>query len=93
MRKRKIRFIILYSSLSHYLSAKINLNESYPHNERITDIENSYYFVKINQQENKKFALALRKRLFCDVKQPLLPCKTYAFGTQNNRFRNTLIAR
>ena len=93
MRKRKIRFIILYFSLSHYLSAKINLNESYPQNERITDAENSYYFVKINQQENDNFALALRKRLFCNAKEPLLQCKTYAFGTQNNRFYNALIAR
>jgi len=93
MRKRKIRFIILYSSLPHYLSAKINLNESYPHNERITDAENSCHFVKINQQENDNFALALRKRLFCNAKEPLLPCKTYTFGTQNNRFCNTLITR
>ncbi|OWP34234.1 hypothetical protein CBG55_01115 [Prevotella intermedia] len=35
--------------------------------------------------------MALRKRLFCDAKQPLLPCKTYAFGMQNNRFCNVLI--
>ncbi|ATV38105.1 hypothetical protein CUB95_05850 [Prevotella intermedia] len=35
--------------------------------------------------------MALRKRLFCNAKEPLLPCKTYAFGTQNNRFCNTLI--
>ncbi|ATV27011.1 hypothetical protein CTM62_09290 [Prevotella intermedia] len=35
--------------------------------------------------------MALRKRLFCDAKQPLLPCKTYAFGMQNNRFWNVLI--
>ncbi|ATV53804.1 hypothetical protein CTM50_02165 [Prevotella intermedia] len=35
--------------------------------------------------------MALRKRLFCDAKQPLLPCKTYAFGTQNNRFCNALM--
>ncbi|PJE98842.1 hypothetical protein CUB97_10770 [Prevotella intermedia] len=35
----------------------------------------------------------MRKRLFCAAKQPLLPCKTYAFGTQNNRFYNTLIYR
>ncbi|RQE06625.1 hypothetical protein D2S45_03695 [Prevotella intermedia] len=34
--------------------------------------------------------MALRKRLFCNAKQPLLPCKTYAFGTQNNRFCNAL---
>ncbi|PJE99119.1 hypothetical protein CUB97_10295 [Prevotella intermedia] len=37
--------------------------------------------------------MALRKRLFCTTKQPLLPCKTYAFGTQNNRFCNALIIR
>ncbi|PJI27277.1 hypothetical protein CTM58_03715 [Prevotella intermedia] len=37
--------------------------------------------------------MALRKRLFCDAKQPLLPCKTYAFGMQNNRFCNVLIYR
>ncbi|RQE06452.1 hypothetical protein D2S45_02875 [Prevotella intermedia] len=36
--------------------------------------------------------MALRKRLFCNAKQPLLPCKTYAFGTQNNRFCNMLTA-
>ncbi|ATV25822.1 hypothetical protein CTM62_03205 [Prevotella intermedia] len=35
--------------------------------------------------------MALRKRLFCDAKPTLLPCKTAAFGTQNNRFCNTLI--
>ncbi|ATV39165.1 hypothetical protein CTI18_12580 [Prevotella intermedia] len=35
--------------------------------------------------------MALRKRLFWTAKEPLLPCKTYAFGTQNNRFYNTLI--
>ncbi|ATV27751.1 hypothetical protein CTM63_00505 [Prevotella intermedia] len=33
----------------------------------------------------------MRKRLFCNAKHTLLPCKTYAFGTQNNRFCNTLI--
>ncbi|ATV26972.1 hypothetical protein CTM62_07550 [Prevotella intermedia] len=37
--------------------------------------------------------MTLRKRLFCDAKQPLLPCKTYAFTMQNNRFYNTLVAR
>ncbi|PJI28348.1 hypothetical protein CTM58_00325 [Prevotella intermedia] len=35
--------------------------------------------------------MTLQKRRFCDAKEPLLPCKTYAFGTQNNRFCNTLI--
>ncbi|BAR96726.1 hypothetical protein PI172_1998 [Prevotella intermedia] len=37
--------------------------------------------------------MALRKRLFCNAKQPLLPCKTYAFTLQNNRFCNALITR
>ncbi|ATV54548.1 hypothetical protein CTM53_06290 [Prevotella intermedia] len=37
--------------------------------------------------------MALRKRLFCNAKQPLLPCKTYAFGMRNNRFYNALITK
>ncbi|PDP60519.1 hypothetical protein CLI71_05135 [Prevotella intermedia] len=37
-------------------------------------------FVKIISPKNDNFDLALQKRLFCDAKQPLLPCKTYAFG-------------
>ncbi|ATV56127.1 hypothetical protein CTM61_05120 [Prevotella intermedia] len=37
--------------------------------------------------------MTLRKRLFCIAKQPLLPCKTYAFGMQNNRFYNILEMR
>ena len=37
--------------------------------------------------------MTLRKRLFCDVKPTLLPCKRAAFGMQNNRFCNTLIIR
>ena len=43
--------------------------------------------------KNSNFGLTLRKRLFCDAKQPLLPCKTYAFGIQNNRFYNILVMR
>ena len=43
--------------------------------------------------KNGNFDLALRKRRFCVVKEPLLPCKTYAITLQNNRFCNTLIAR
>ncbi|ATV27561.1 hypothetical protein CTM62_12575 [Prevotella intermedia] len=54
--------------------------------------ENSFSFVKIIPKKNENFDLALRKRLFCRPKQPLLPCKTYAFGTQNNRFCNELTA-
>jgi len=37
-------------------------------------------FVKIIREENENFDLALRKRMFCDAKEPLLPCKTYAFA-------------
>ena len=55
--------------------------------------ENGFAFVKKVLKENGNFDLALRKRLFCNAKPTLLPCKTYAFGTQNNRFCNALIAR
>ncbi|PIN28895.1 hypothetical protein CUC04_05555 [Prevotella intermedia] len=37
--------------------------------------------------------MALRKRLFCNAKPTLLPCKTAAFTMQNNRFCNALIKR
>ena len=50
-------------------------------------------FVKIIPTKNDNFDLALRKRLFCNAKPTLLPCKTAAFGTQNNRFCNTLIIK
>ena len=55
--------------------------------------ENHFVFVKIIYRENCNFGLALRKRLFCDAKPTLLPCKTAAFGTQNNRFCKALIYR
>ena len=58
-----------------------------------TELRNQFDFVKNILKKNANFDLALRKRLFWTAKQPLLPCKTYAFGTQNNRFRNTLITR
>ncbi|ATV26684.1 hypothetical protein CTM62_08115 [Prevotella intermedia] len=48
-------------------------------------------FVKIILMKNDNFDLALRKRLFCVAKPTLLPCKTAAFGMQNNRFCNALI--
>ena len=48
-------------------------------------------FVNIIRKKNDNFDLALRKRRFCAAKEPLLPCKTYAFGMQNNRFCNILI--
>ena len=50
-------------------------------------------FVKIILMKNDNFDLTLRKRLFCDAKPTLLPCKTAAFGMRNNRFYNTLIYR
>ena len=54
---------------------------------------NRFNFVKIISLKNGNFDLALRKRLFCNAKPTLLPCKTAAFGTQNNRFCNTLITK
>ena len=54
-------------------------------------LENTLDSVKIIRRKNANFDLALRKRLFWTAKEPLLPCKTYAFETQNNRFYNTLI--
>ena len=57
------------------------------------ELNNSLSFVKIISLENSNFDLALRKRLFCNAKPTLLPCKTAAFGMQNNRFYNVLIIR
>ena len=54
---------------------------------------NSFDFVKIISTENGNFDLALRKWLFCNAKPTLLPCKTAAFGMQNNRFCKALINR
>ena len=51
-----------------------------------TELHNSLDSVKIIHKKNHNFDLALRKRLFCNAKPTLLPCKTAAFGTQNNRF-------
>ena len=50
-------------------------------------------FVKIISTKNDNFDLTLRKRLFCDAKPTLLPCKTAAFTMQNNRFCNVLIIK
>ncbi len=55
-------------------------------------LQNRFCFVRIIPKKNGNFGLALRKRLFCNAKPTLLPCKTYAFGMQNNRFCNALIA-
>ena len=48
-------------------------------------------FVKKIPLKSDNCDLTLRKRRFCVAKEPLLPCKTYAFGMQNNRFCNALI--
>ena len=56
------------------------------------DAENTFDSVKINSLKNGNCVLALRKRLFCNAKPTLLPCKRAAFGMQNNRFCNVLIA-
>ena len=63
-----------------------------PRNSSI-ELENRFGFVKIIYKENGNFDLALRKRLFCAAKPTLLPCKTAAFGMQNNRFCKALIYR
>ena len=55
-------------------------------------LQNRFDFVRIIPKENANFGLTLRKRLFCNAKPTLLPCKTAAFGVQNNRFCNALIA-
>ena len=55
--------------------------------------ENIISFVKIILLKTDNCALTLRKRLFCDAKPTLLPCKTAAFGMQNNRFYNALIIK
>ena len=48
-------------------------------------------FVKIILLKSDNCAFTLRKWLFCDAKPTLLPCKTAAFGMQNNRFYKALI--
>jgi len=55
--------------------------------------ENIIGFVKIILLKTDNCALTLRKRLFCNAKHTLLPCKTATFGMQNNRFYNTLIIK
>ncbi|ATV55807.1 hypothetical protein CTM61_10575 [Prevotella intermedia] len=43
---------------------------------------------EISLQKINAFSSVFQKRRFCDAKQPLLPCKTYAFAMPNNRFWN-----
>ena len=79
--------LIMKKQLGSFIKARYS---RFPINSSI-ELKNRFDFVKIIYKENGNFDLALRKRLFCDAKQPLLPCKTAAFGTQNNRFYKTLI--
>ncbi|PDP82185.1 hypothetical protein CLI69_05375 [Prevotella intermedia] len=46
------------------------------------------YCCEISLQKINAFSSVFQKRLFCSAKQPLLPCKTYAFTMRNNRFWN-----
>ncbi|ATV39498.1 hypothetical protein CUB95_13225 [Prevotella intermedia] len=46
------------------------------------------YDSEISLQKINAFSSVFQKRRFCAAKQPLLPCKTYAFAMQNNRFWN-----
>ncbi|PJI18994.1 hypothetical protein CTM53_10410 [Prevotella intermedia] len=41
---------------------------------------------EISLQKINIFSSVFQKRRFCAAKQPLLPCKTYAFAMRNNRF-------
>ncbi|ATV27306.1 hypothetical protein CTM62_11080 [Prevotella intermedia] len=43
---------------------------------------------EISLQKINTFSSVFQKRRFCAAKQPLLPCKTYAFTLQNLRFCN-----
>ena len=79
--------LIMKKQLGSFIKARYS---RIPRNSSI-ELENHLGFVKIIYKENDNFGLALRKRLFCAAKPTLLPCKTAAFGTQNNRFYKTLI--
>ncbi len=79
--------LIMEKQLGSFIKARYS---RIPRNSSI-ELENRFNLVKIIRRENSNFDLALRKRLFCAAKQPLLPCKTAAFGTQNNRFCKALV--
>ena len=79
--------LIMKKQLGSFIKARYS---RIPRNSSI-ELKNRFNFVKIICKENSNFGLALRKRLFCAAKPTLLPCKTAAFGTQNNRFCKALI--
>ena len=68
-------------------------NAIFSHSFKVDFLKKPFRFVKIIPTKNDNFDLALRKRLFCNAKPTLLPCKTAAFGMQNNRFCNALIIK
>ena len=72
---------------------KLKLYSQFCHNSAMLMVGFRVGFVKIILMKNDNFDLTLRKRRFCNAKEPLLPCKTYAFGTRNNRFYNALIMK
>ena len=61
------------------------------YNKRFISLLKREDLVKIFSLKSDNCALTLRKWLFCIAKPTLLPCKTAAFGMQNNRFCNALI--
>ena len=65
----------------------------FSHSFKVDFLKKPLRFVKIIPTKNDNFDLALRKRLFFIAKPTLLPCKTAAFGMQNNRFCNALIIK
>ena len=81
--------LIMEKQLGSFIKARYS---RIPRNSSI-ELKNRFNFVKIICRKNSNFGLALRKRLFCAAKPTLLPCKTAAFGTQNNRFCKVLIYR
>ena len=60
---------------------------------RVVLQRNRLDFVKIILLKSDNCVLTMRKRLFCNAKPTLLPCKRAAFGMQNNRFCNALIKK
>ncbi|PJI19018.1 hypothetical protein CTM53_10565 [Prevotella intermedia] len=47
-----------------------------------------FHDYEISLQKINTFSSVFQKRRFYAAKQPLLPCKTYAFAMRNNRFWN-----
>jgi len=75
-----------------YLCLRIDKTALYLfNNKRFFSLLKREELVKIFSLKSDNCALTLRKRLFCNAKPTLLPCKTAAFGMQNNRFCNALI--